>query len=101
MNAAQNHTVGAGSVVQSELQQLLGLLHSLTGQHLHGTEIGLGKGFKVHEIGEQRLDLHLGEVDLLLHLLSGSRSGHSGALGLLGHIQRLHGYDFKGEYLIP
>ena len=93
MDSAQNHPVSAGSVVQSELQQLLGLLHGLTGQHLHGAEIGLGEGLKVHEIGEQRLDLHLREVDLLLHLLSGSRSGHRGALGLLGHVQRLHGRE--------
>ena len=48
MDAAQNHAIRALAVIQSELQQLLGLLHRFPGQDLHGTEIALGEGFKIH-----------------------------------------------------
>ena len=67
VNAAQNDAVGTGAVIQHELQQLLALLDGLTLLDLHGTKIALGEGVKVHKVGEQRLDLHFGEVDLLRH----------------------------------
>ena len=63
MNAAQNHPVFAGSVVQNELQELLGLLHGLALQHLDGAEIGLTEGLEIDEIREQGLDFHIGKVD--------------------------------------
>ena len=44
VNAAQNDPIHTGSVVQSELQQLLGLLDSFAFLDLYGTEIGLGEG---------------------------------------------------------
>ena len=44
MNSAQNGAFHTGSVVQSELQQLLGLLDSFVFLDLYGTEIGLGEG---------------------------------------------------------
>ena len=44
VNAAQNDPIHTGSVVQSELQQLLGLLDSFAFLELYGTEIGLGEG---------------------------------------------------------
>ena len=94
VDAAQNDAVRAGPVVQNELQELLGLLHSFAGLDLHGTEIGLGEGVKIHLILEQRLDLHIGEVDLLLHSRGGG-SGLGGLCGLLVGIQRLHGGDGK------
>ena len=68
VDPAQDGALRAGSVVQRELQQLLGLLHSLTGLDLDRTEIGLRECVKVHEISEQRLNLHLAEVDLFLCL---------------------------------
>ena len=63
MNAAQNNAVLAGSVIQNELQELLGLLHRLAFLDLHSAEIALGEGVKINEILEQRLDLHVREVD--------------------------------------
>ena len=62
MDAAQDHTVLAGAVIQNELQQLLALGHGGALLDLHGPEVGLGKGLEVHELLEQGLNLHLGEV---------------------------------------
>ena len=67
MNAAQDDAILAGTVVERELQQLLRLLHGFAGLDLHSAEIALGEGVKVHKIGKQRLDLHVGKIDLLLH----------------------------------
>ena len=88
VDAAEDGPGGAGAVVQGELQQLLGLLHGLAGQDLHGPEVGLGEGLKVHKVGKQGLDLHLGEVDFLLRLGGG---GSGGLVLLLGDVQGLHG----------
>ena len=96
VNAAQNDAVGTGSVIQHELQQLLALLDGLTLLDLHGTEIALGEGVKVHKVGEQRLNLHLGEVDLLRHN-GRDRSSLGGLLRLLVTVQRLHGGDFRDQ----
>ena len=41
MNSAQNDPICASSVVERELQELLGLLDGLAVEHLDGTEIGL------------------------------------------------------------
>ena len=89
MNAAQDDAILAGTVVERELEQLLRLLHGFAGLDLHSTEIALGEGVKIHEIGKQRLDLHIGKIDLLLHC---GRCG-LGRFGLLVGIQRLHGGD--------
>ena len=96
MDAGENHAIRTRAVIERELQELLRLLHGLARLDLHGTEIGLAERVKVHEIRKQRLDLHVGEVDLLL----GSwRCGHGlGGLGLgrfrlLVRVQRLHGRD--------
>ena len=96
MNAAQDDAVRTGTVVERELQELLRLLHGFAGLDLHSTEITLGEGVKIHEILEQRLDLHIGKIDLLLHC---GRCGRGlgrlvlGRFGLLVGIQRLHGGD--------
>lgn len=63
VDTAEDDPVTAGAVVQGKLQKLLGLLHRLAGLDLHRPEVGLGEGFKVHKLGEQRLNFHLGEVD--------------------------------------
>ena len=96
MNAAQDDAILAGAVVERELQELLRLLHGFARLDLHSTEIALGEGVKVHKILEQRLDLHVREVDLLLHC---GRCGRGlgrlvlGRFRLLVGIQRLHGRD--------
>ena len=77
MNTGENHPICARSIVQDELQELLGLLHGLALLDLHSTEVGLAKGFKVYVVREQRLDLHLGEVDFLFNYGDG-RSGLGG-----------------------
>ena len=65
VDSAQNRPILAAAVVQSELQELLGLLHRLAIQHLNGTEIRLGEGVEIRLILEQRLNDHIGKVDLL------------------------------------
>ena len=90
VDAGEDHP--AGAVVQNELQELLGLLHGFAFLDLHGPEIGLAEGVEIHQVGEQRFDLHVGEVDLLLHDRGGG-SGLGGLCGLLVGIQRLHGRD--------
>ena len=89
MNSAQNDPICAGSVVERELQKLLGLLDGLAVEHLYGTEIGLGEGLEVNKIGKQRLYLDLGEVYLLLRCGCGGGS-FDGLFGLLFHVERLH-----------
>lgn len=96
VDAGEDHPVRAGAVVQNELQELLGLLHGLAFLDLHGPEIGLAEGVEIHQVGEQRFDLHVGEVDLLLHDRGGG-SGLGGLCGLLVGIQRLHGRDFRDQ----
>ena len=64
VDTAEDGALRAGAVVQGELQQLLGLLDRLAGEHLYSAEIGLRERFKVNEIGKQRLDLYIGKVDL-------------------------------------
>jgi len=96
MDAGENHAIRTRAVIERELEQLLRLLHGLARLDLHGTEIGLAERVKVHEIRKQRLDLHVGKVDLLLRCW---RCGHGlGGLGLgrfrlLVRVQRLHGRD--------
>ena len=92
MDAGENHAVCARAVIESELEKLFGLLDCLAVKHLDGAEIGLGEGIKIDEIGKQRLDLDLREVDLLLSLNS-RRGGR--LFGLFIHIQRLHCGDGK------
>lgn len=97
VDAGKNRAILARAVVQRELKQLLALLHRFAGFDLHRAEIALGEGFKIHVIGEQRLDFDLAEVDgrlfrrllcLFLRLgLHGRRGGGGG--------QRLHRRDFK------
>ena len=96
VDAGEDHPIRAGAVVQNELQELLGLLHGLAFLNLHGTEIALGEGVKIHQVGEQRFDLHVGEVDLLLHDRGGG-SGLGGLCGLLVGIQRFHCGDDLGH----
>ena len=69
MDAAEDDPVGTAAVVQSELQELLALLHGLAGFHLHRPEVGLAEGVEVHEVCKEGLYLHLGKVDgLILYL---------------------------------
>ena len=65
VDTREDCALGAGAVVQRELQQFLGFGHRLAGQDLHRPEIGLGESLKVHVVLEQRFDLYVGEVDLL------------------------------------
>ena len=90
----EDDAVGAGAVVEDELQELLALLHRLAGLDLHGAEVGLAECVEVDIVVKERLDLHLGEVDLLLR--GGSR-GSRGLFGLLVGIDRLHCGDFRDQ----
>ena len=43
-------TIGAGTIVESKLEKLLGLLDRLAGFDFYCAEVGLGEGLKVDEI---------------------------------------------------
>ena len=103
MDARQNRAILTGSVVQRELQELLGLRYGFAGKHLDRAEIALGEGLKVHKILEQRLDLYIREVDLffngsrflrllrrLASLLRGT--GETGTLEIGGCLRSGFGY---------
>ena len=100
VNSGEDDTVGAGAVVEDELQELLALLHRLAGLDLHGAEVGLAECVEVDIVGKERLDLHLGEVDLLLRGGSGG-SDLGGGRSLLGTllvgVKRLHCGDDLGH----
>ena len=97
VNTAQNDAIFAFSVIQCELQELLALLHGFARQNLHRTEIRLCKRFKVHHFRENRLDLHVGEVDLRLLAGDGGRGLRRCFRRLLSlsGVDRLHRRDFK------
>jgi len=97
VDAGEDDAVGAGAVVEDELQELLALLHRLAGLDLHGAEVGLAECVEVDIVGKERLDLHLGEVDLLLRG-GGDLGGGRSLLGnLLVRVQRLHCRDDLGH----
>lgn len=93
VDAGKNDSVRSRTVIQHEFQEFLGLFDRLTRFDLHSAEIGLGERFEVDEILKERLDLDVGEVDLLLR---GRRSGRGFRLRsfLLRHVEGLH----CGEY---
>ena len=95
VDAGEDDAILACAVVEHKLQQLLGLLHRLARLDLDGAEVRLGEGVKVDLVSEQRLDLDLGEVDDL-PLLHFGGSGFR-LVGLLGHVQRLHRWDFRDQ----
>ena len=94
MDAGEDDAVGACAVIEGKLEKLLGLLHGFAIYDLDRTKIGLGEGVEVNEIGKQRLDLDLGEVDLFLDDGSGRRS-LGGLCCLLVGVKRLHCRDGK------
>jgi len=63
VDSAEDHALLFRPVVQDELEELLALRHGLALQDFYGAEVGLAEGLKVHIIREERLDLHLAEVD--------------------------------------
>ena len=63
VNAGKDDSIRAGTVVQREFQEFFGLLDRFAGFDLHSPVIGLGEGVKIHEILEQRLDLHVGKIN--------------------------------------
>ena len=96
VNAGENGARRAGAVIQRKLQQLLRLRHSLAGKHLDRAEIRPREGVKIHEIRKQRLNLHLGEVNLFRGC--GRRLRRCLRLLLrLGRVQRLHCRDFRDQ----
>ena len=78
MDTAQDRPFVFRSVVQCELQQLFALRNSHAVLDLDSPEIGLGESLKIDEILEERLDLHVGKVDLFRF---GSCSGFFGFAG--------------------
>ena len=50
-NTGQDLPVGAGTVIQGKLQQLVGLLDRLAILDLYGPQIALAEGVKVHILG--------------------------------------------------
>ena len=93
-NAGKNLPVGAGTVVQSEAQQLVALLHIFTGLHLHGPEFIFAEGVEIHAFFGVRLDfdggLGLGQLFQSSQLLLHVDSGEQGRAGNRSHIRRQH-----------
>ena len=56
VDAAEDGAVGAGAVIEAELEELLGLLDRFAGLDLYGAEIGLYEGVEIDVIGKERLD---------------------------------------------
>lgn len=105
VDAAEYDAVFAGAVVEHELEQLLALLDGLARLDLDHAEVAPAEGLKVHKVGEQRLDCHLGEISgsqlVDRHALERGREhfaelihrlAHGGSVVLLD-IQRLHRGD--------
>ena len=63
VNAGKDDSIRAGTVIQNEFQEFLGLFDCLAGFDLHGAEIGFRERLEVHKVLKERLDLHMGEVD--------------------------------------
>ena len=80
MDARYDGAVRAGAVIQSELQQLVALLHGLAVLDLHGPEIGPAEGVKVHVLLGIGLQLQGRQSGLALGLLDGVELSQ----GLLG-----------------
>ena len=59
MNSGKNDAVSAGSVVQDELQKLLGLRNSRALRYLYSTEIRLAEGIEIDLLLKERLNLHV------------------------------------------
>ena len=59
MNSGKNDAVSAGSVVQDELQKLLGLRNSGAFFYLYRPEIGLAEGIEIDLLLKERLNLHV------------------------------------------
>ena len=91
VNTGEDGTVFAGAVIQSELQQFLGLGYCHTLFYLNSSEIGLAEGLKIYYFLEQGLDLYVGEVDLVIRCeesvaITGSLRTFCLAVSLLGGI---------------
>ena len=92
VNAGKDDSVGAGSVIQHEFQEFLGLFDRFAGFDLDGAEVGFTKRIEVHKVLKQRLDLDLGEVDDFF-LFGFCRSRINLCIFFLRKIQRLHRGD--------
>ena len=107
LDAAEDDPVGAGAVVQGELEQLLALGHGGAFLDLDRAVVGLGKGVELDLLFEDRLALYL--VDLVggvralgLDNAGTARCGGGsalralllGLLALLGHVERLHRREY-------
>ena len=112
MDAGEDDAVGAGTVVEHELQKLLALGHGATFLDFDRAVVRLGEGVELDLLFEDRLALDL------VNLVGGVRTlgldkagraarlrGGGSALGafflallaLLGHIERLHRRDFRDQ----
>ena len=111
VDAGENDAVGAGAVVEHELQKLLALGHGGAFLDLDRAVVRLGKGVEIDLLFEDRLALDL--VDLVggMRALGLDKAGRAarlrgggsalgarflGLLALLGHVERLH----RGEYYL-
>lgn len=66
MDTAQNYTIGTGTVIQNEFQQLFALGHSGTFFNLNYTDIRLAEGVKINIFFICRLNNNLREIDSFL-----------------------------------
>ena len=97
MDTAQNYTIGTGTVIQNEFQQLFALGYSGTFFNLNYTDIRLAEGVKINIFFICRLNNNLREIDSFLLSLfygcSNSRSLHKVRLLAYSLAQRFHGRE--------
>ena len=63
VDAGEDGSVFAGSVVQGELEELFTLWHGFAVENLDGAEVGFREGFEVDAVFEEWLDLYACEID--------------------------------------
>lgn len=95
VDAGEDGSVFAGSVVEGELEELFALWHGFAVENFDGAEVALGEGFEVNAVLEEWLDLYACEIDGL-GLLGLRRLGF---LFLLCAciVEWLHGWDDLGH----
>ena len=92
VDAGEDGSVFAGSVVEGELEELFALWHGFAVEHFDGAEVALTEGVEVDHVLEEGFDLYACEIDGLC-LFSFWCFGLFGFLGAW-FIQRLHCWDF-------
>ena len=98
--AGEDLAVGAGAVVEDELEQLVALLDGLAALDLDDAEVALAEGVEIDVLGQLRLDLHGGQGLPAASSSSFSSSSSSLAMSMRGKSVspfRTNRYTYRGS----